>query len=255
MTTEQEAAAGTAGQPHTVTLQLGGEGEPLRIALPPGLMPAEGILPAVQAIADAAIGRAIAATAAKGRPVSCRPGCTACCRQLVFVSDAEARRLAGLVAALPAPRRAAVQARFAAARDAMTKAGLDEPARDPAALPPDGHRALAGGYFRLGIDCPFLDDDRCSIYADRPLICRQALVTTPAAACSDPENSRVAALRLPMLATTLFLLTSDEEPPRPALLPLPFLLDWAETQSTEPPQRGADSWMQRFVQRLARVAT
>ena len=43
-------------------------------------------------------------------------------------------------------------------------------------------RILGREYFQLGIPCPFLEEESCSIYHDRPITCREYLVTSPPAA-------------------------------------------------------------------------
>ncbi|HKU94288.1 MAG TPA: YkgJ family cysteine cluster protein [Vineibacter sp.] len=244
MTTPQQES-------HTITLQIGETAEPLRIALPPGDIPAEGILPALRIMTNAVIDHAIAATRARGRPISCKPGCAACCRHLVLVSDIEARVLADLVANMPEPRQSAVKARFAAAQQRMAEAGLAAPVGNQAGMPVDHLYKLAYHYFRQRIDCPFLEDEQCSIYADRPLACRKLAVTSPAEFCVDPGDDRVTNLRVAPVGAAVLLVTSEEDPPQPAGVLLPYLLDWAAANATPGVRRGADVWMQRFVERLA----
>jgi Fe-S-cluster containining protein len=36
--------------------------------------------------------------------------------------------------------------------------------------------------------CPFLEDESCSIHPDRPLVCREYLVTSPAELCAGPRR-------------------------------------------------------------------
>src|SRR5262245_49695341 len=141
---------------HTFTLQLGNSAEPLRIPLPPGEVPAGAMLPTLRTMTNAVIQHAVARTAAKGQPISCKAGCAACCRHLVLLSDVEARVLADLVENMPEPRRSTLRTRFAATQQRMAEAGLAEPAENPADLPPDRLIKLAYDYFKTWIDCPFL---------------------------------------------------------------------------------------------------
>jgi Fe-S-cluster containining protein len=243
--------AGAAGAGHTLTVQIGDDTEPLKLALPSGEQPPEAILPALHTIADAVVQRAIGAAEAKGRTISCKAGCAACCRHLALISDVEARALADLVERAPEPRRSDLRARFAAAARRLRDSALIDRIDVAGGLSADRLMALARDYFRAGIDCPFLEDERCSIYAERPMVCRRMIATSPAAYCADPDDDRVQLLRVPMLAAATLLLTSDEDPPQPAAMPLPLALDWARASPTAPPRRGADVWMRRFVQRLA----
>jgi Fe-S-cluster containining protein len=248
---QHETSPGPAGEAHTVTLQIGETADPIRIALPPGEIPAEGVLPALHTITDMVMARAAVAAEAKGRTISCKEGCAACCRHLALISDIEARWLADVVDQMPEPRRSSVRARFAAAARRMTEAGLAELAYDAASLPPDRLKGLASSYFQLQLACPLLEGERCSAYNDRPLVCRRALVTSPPEFCSDPGDNRVQLLRVPQLTVAILLMTSDAQPPQPAVVPLPLALDWARSNREEAPRRGADDWMRRFVSRLA----
>lgn len=234
-----------------MTLQLGNKAAPLRIVLPAGDVPAEAVLPALRTVVNAVVAHAAAAAEARGRPISCDTGCAACCRHLVLLSDIEARVLADLVAQMPEPRQSVIRARFAAVRERMAQAGLTAPVDNAARLPAEELSAVGAAYFELGIACPFLDDERCSIYADRPLACRKVAVTSPAEFCSYGGDARIDYLRVPSLGTAVLLITSDEEPPQPAAVLLPFMLDWIETDRMPAQRRGADQWMQRFVHRLA----
>jgi hypothetical protein len=81
-------------------------------------------------------------------------------------------------------------------------------------------------YFALGIPCPFLEDESCSIYADRPLACREYLVSSEPANCSRPEAAAVAVIEVPRrLSMLLFDLSAEDLPDGPAWLPLALALD------------------------------
>jgi len=118
----------------------------------------------------------------QGAVISCREGCAACCRQLVAVSPPEAFRLLELVT----PE---IDARFEIARERLDSSPLGR-ALDAKVI--DERRALeiALAYPRLQLDCPFLVEERCSIYEDRPAVCREYLVTTPAEHCKMPSPAR-----------------------------------------------------------------
>src|SRR5882724_2417989 len=80
------------------------------ITVPNAPVPATEVVPVLQGLVNAVVEAAEA--------ISCRKGCGACCRQLVPVSRTEGERLLQLVEAMPAERRAALSARFAAAEAA-----------------------------------------------------------------------------------------------------------------------------------------
>ncbi|WP_419808433.1 YkgJ family cysteine cluster protein [Sphingomonas sp.] len=172
-----------------VKMSAGGEPLTLAITVPAGRTTGEAMLPVLQGLSSLFSDRAAARTAREGKPISCRMGCAACCRQMVPVSGTEARHLARVVAAMPPPRRAVVRARFAAALATLDAAGLLDRIRDTAGLTA---REEGLDYLRLRIACPFLEDEACSIHPDRPLGCREYLVTSPPENCARTEDRQVA---------------------------------------------------------------
>ena len=175
----------------TITLEIGDEA--VEALLTASLTPApyETLLPIFHAITDELTARGIAREAAAGRMLSCRAGCGACCRQAVPLAATEARAIAALVAAMPDDRRAIVTERFAAGRAGLAAAGVATELEAIARIDRDARNALGIRYFRLGIACPFLEDESCSIHSDRPLSCREYLVTSPPDACADPSTGNV----------------------------------------------------------------
>ena len=152
---------------------------------------------AVSLLHQAADAMAVAATAGgAGGAVSCRVGCAACCRQLAPVAPAEARHLRRVVAAMEPDRQTRVFRRFGAARERLARAGLIELLEDPAGVPAEGLEWLGRQYLAEGVACPFLEDERCSVYADRPTACRQHAVTSPPAECRR-VGGRVRTIQMP----------------------------------------------------------
>lgn len=126
--------------------------------------------------------------ARQGHTVSCRKGCAACCRQLIPLAPTEAVMIAELVDNLPAEHRARVRDRFERAEDRLRETGLwnklnllDEPN-----IAEEEMVRITREYFELGLACPFLEDEACSIHALRPSVCREYLVVSPAEQCSNP---------------------------------------------------------------------
>lgn len=157
----------------------------IRVEAPPERARLDEILPALRALDD---GFAAAAVRQNGQPVSCAKGCSACCRiQAVPVTPVEAYALLLLVERLPEPRRSAVLSRFAASAARLHAAGLAEAfleGRRPSS--DEDAKAQARQYLDLGLVCPFLDHDVCSIYPARPFACREYFVTSANELCADP---------------------------------------------------------------------
>ena len=160
-------------------------------------VPAEAIrpvdlLPILQGFSNAIVG-----AAATGEAVSCRAGCGACCRQVVPISETEAIYLAELIEEMPSDRKATILARFADAVSRIADAGLSEKLRLESLATPEERRKVAQTYFTLGIACPFLENESCGIYDNRPLACREYLVTSPPANCATPTADSIAMVEMP----------------------------------------------------------
>ncbi|WP_374606105.1 YkgJ family cysteine cluster protein [Thermomonas sp.] len=213
-----------------LVLRIDGDPLPVSAPQPPARGRLDELLPAMQAIDNAAIGHAIRKAEAAGKQVTCAKGCSACCRaQPVPVTPPEAHALLLLVEAMPTPRRREVEARFADRVARLRDAGLADGFlhRDPA-LDADGARTLARDYFALGLVCPFLQDDACSIHPQRPFVCRQYLVTSDPALCADPFANPVEVVPMPVQAATAMLSAASQAMATPQhTVPLTLALEHA----------------------------
>jgi Fe-S-cluster containining protein len=104
------------------------------------------------------------------RQPACRAGCPHCCYFSVNINVLEAARLAELVQNMPEERRAATVQRLHMAAAAWEQsANRNHP-------------------------CPFIVDDMCSVYEDRPLACR-SYVSVDAGLCLTERTTTKAVLR------------------------------------------------------------
>src|SRR4051812_40988660 len=105
-----------AEEPGSVTAQvemdLAGTQVQFTLTVPRAPVPPGSLLPILHVLSEAVQNGVAEALESGGKPISCRAGCGACCRQLVPVTEIEARRLAELVESLPEPRRTEIRARF-----------------------------------------------------------------------------------------------------------------------------------------------
>jgi len=99
--------------------------------------------------------------------LGCKAGCAWCCHQNVECTIPEAILIAAHIGP-DDPRRARI------IEAAAKLGGLDEPARR-----------------RAGKPCPLLVDNRCSVYDDRPLMCR-GMMAADAAGCRRAHESALA---------------------------------------------------------------
>jgi len=167
----------------------------------------DGHLPPAGAGVDAmvpllhAVGRSLLEeTAPRNEAVSCGPRCGACCRQLVPISLSESVYLhERVIPGLSLDHRERVAARISEAARRLAEEGLEAPLEN---LPQEGdsleRRKLGLAYFRLGIPCPFLEDESCSIHPQRPLACREYLVKSPPERCSMPNAAEIQQVQLPV---------------------------------------------------------
>jgi len=208
------------------------------------------LLPVLHELNDVLIHVAVQGVESQGRRVSCRAGCGACCRQIVPISEIEARYLADLMAAMPKEQRERVTARFADVVAKLRANGLFEVPSDPG----ERHR-LGVEYFRLGLPCPFLEDESCSIYEHRPASCREYLVTSPAANCSTPTGENIQMVELPAkLSQVLYRFSDGQGKEQTRWMPLPMLLEWAgehcgDAQPTVPGPELFGSFMSTLTKR------
>lgn len=188
-----------------------------------------------------------------GRTISCAKGCAACCRHLVPVALSEAQHLAALVDAMPEPRRTRIRERFALTLRRAKDAGWMESLLRRSDLTGDELLAVGLAYFREWIDCPFLEDESCVIHAERPMACREYLVTSPAAHCRSLEPGSVQSVKLPAHVSRVVRemdVSTYGATAKSAWVPLFLALEWAASHPQEPPQRPGPELLQAFVQAL-----
>lgn len=199
--------AGHGDRRVTADLRLAGDGWELRakVTVPAGPTTPAALLPTLQSLAGAIADSAARAVEEAGAAVSCRAGCSACCRQLVPVSAAEAAALRAHLDSLPEPRRSGIRRRFADAEERFREAGILEALLSAGSVPEEDGPRFRMAYFLLGVACPFLEDDRCSVYEMRPMVCREFLVTSPAERCADVNSASVEPVPMPLHPASAFL--------------------------------------------------
>jgi len=236
------------GEVGRATLHLKVLGESCKVGVGvPGTPAGVGdLLPAARAITNATMEVAMAKSGREGFAVSCRKGCSACCYQLVGITVPEARALAKLVEEMPAERQATIRRRFAKTLELVRKKGvLDPKSSDGEAVlllhrkasDREAYLDMAGRYFKLHRACPFLEDGACSIYEDRPLICREYAVTSPAEHCERLEYAAINMVGPPVrLSDGLAEVTAVVEGKAVEQIPLFAALAWAAIPGNAMPE-------------------
>jgi Fe-S-cluster containining protein len=204
------------------------------LTVPNAQVPASDVVSALQGLVNAVV-----AAAEMGKSISCRKGCGACCRQLVPISRTEGERLLDLVEAMPRERRGEIKRRFAAAEAILAPAGFEDRTGKT-------DRELSTSYFALGVPCPFLEEESCSIHAERPLVCREYLVTSPAELCAGPVQEGVTPVPVPKVSLAARRLQDDKD----AWFPLALLMAWSRSRPKNSTRRTGPEWVQRFLKNL-----
>jgi Fe-S-cluster containining protein len=207
----------------------------------------------VHAFTDAVVGAASKGIDEQGsRKISCKRGCGACCRQLVPVAEVEAHQIRRVIDRQPEPRRTEILARFAAARRMLEVAGLLGNLLHPEGWNDGEGRTLGMRYFQEAIACPFLEEESCSIYADRPSACREYLVTSPAENCRRPTPETVQVVKLPLKMWTALARFDEVSPTRRFIRWVPLILapEWASAHPEDPATRPGPELVRELFERL-----
>ncbi|MCC7537973.1 MAG: hypothetical protein IT379_17235 [Deltaproteobacteria bacterium] len=221
--------------PHRVRLRVLEIDREVTFPMPPGSSPVSELLPSARAIVDAVADVGHQWAKERGERISCGPRCSSCCYHIVPVSLLEAASLVSLVEALPEPLRVRVRARFDEAVARLEAEGiLDAQAEKPRRLlhgrgssRAEAWRDASLRYFTLRIGCPLLEDDQCVVYADRPLTCREYLVTSEPELCGTLGGGTV--VPRPVDSARVLSLTSSRlAPVEDFTIPLVLALEWAE---------------------------
>ncbi len=166
-----------------------------------------------------------------GEYIPCRKGCSACCSYIVPLSIPEVFRLGEEVSAMPSERRNAIL------RTVLKAAGriLDHTpnySENGAILMGSGQEEmdrLSLWYTGLELACPFLRNNLCSYYEQRPIACREHMVTSLESCCGDNGDDEPSAVRISAsVLECLGKLTADLEQCDMEAVMLPLALPWAQ---------------------------
>lgn len=240
----------------TVNLTISGDDFELQgqITVPTGPTKTSDLLPLARALSDAVVSETCRAVEQLGETISCKKGCGACCRQLIAISEVEARRIKQIVDEMPESRRAEIQARFTSAIQQLDKAGLMPQLQNANELSDDEYLSIATAYFKQQIPCPFLEDESCSIYPERPITCREYLVTSPAENCSQLIAEKIVRVNLPLRIYNA--VARWQVPPSKHFLerwvPLILAPQWAEANPDNTPPKSGEELLSELFTHLSK---
>lgn len=237
-----------------LSLRVSGELLEAEVRVPTQPIRPVDLLPILMSLDDTILAVFESEVEKQGRTISCHKGCGVCCRQLVPIGDVEARYLAEIVSEMPQPRRTLVETRFQNAIAALDRQGmLERLHRADELVTKEARRQLGVDYFACGVACPFLEDEACSIHRDRPLTCREYVVTSPPEYCAEPLPQRIARVQLPVMLSKLLSRFGDGVGNRPARwLPLSLALEWvANHGEAEAPCLPGTEMFENFLRLVA----
>lgn len=218
-----------------LTLAIGGRPVKVEAMVPARPTRPHLMLPLFRELAGAVVGAAIASAAERGESIACGAGCGACCRQLVPITPPEAYDLGVYSRSLPSSRRRELQARFAAARVRLQESEMLETLLHPERVSEDDKESLALRYFGLGIPCPFLEAESCSIHPRRPIVCQEYLVTSDSAHCATPRPDTIRMVTLAGKVSSALARVDAGDGENEPWVPLIVAAEWSRAH----PDRGA----------------
>jgi Fe-S-cluster containining protein len=194
-----------------------------------------------------------------GQSVPCCKGCPACCNYLVPLSVPEALALIEQTSVMPQPQRTSLIEACTTPAGRILEKGPDLFGSGYFTLsqsPDDTAAAVADWYAGLELECPFLSDGSCMIYAERPLACREHFVIGSPCQCADLLSFCQSTTPAPVsVLRALAELTAHLEQSSLETIMLPLVFAWAEHNAARSKQTWpAISVAETFAEILTRAS-
>jgi len=230
-------------------LKIGDRQVPISVAVPDYDVAAVELIPVYQAITDKVVSNNAQESEANGKAISCRAGCGSCCNQMVPVTLLEAEHLSKVVKRMPEPKQSRVRQRFKAIEEKMQTTGLAQEMAIIAEYDAQRQRELAIAYFKMGEACPFLESQSCSIYPDRPLECREFLVTSDPKHCEALDAGQIQHIdsKLRLLPALRKQSESSVKVKTASWMIMPLSLDWVKSKRHRYQRRNGRQWLKEFI--------
>ena len=231
-----------------LTLDVYGEPAHLVIALKDERAKLADMVPLARAVSARITEKVSEIVRLNGGTIPCCKGCSACCNYLVPLAIPEVFRLREEVLAMPVARQLIIeQGCLLAARRIVGK-------QPPASFAEPGGVQAAGSaaellntasswYADFELSCPFLHNDICTIYEERPMVCREYSVSGSSRACGGGAGEPQVVCAPARMSEVLGRLASDLERTSVEALIMPLALIWAD----ENRQRCARTWPARIM--------
>ena len=222
-----------SGSAEIIDLEIDIDGEMIQfqIGVTDGQMTLADIVPLAHTVADKIIDVTVAKIESNGSEIPCRRRCAACCSYLVPVSVPEAFWLLKEIFTGPNPQRRRMMWACLLASRRILKHQPPELfiSQKPQSLQGPAEAYLISNWYKnLKLQCPFLDNQICTIYQARPLACKEHMVTGSARACKgEYEKAQVIEIPVPM-TDVLAHLAAEIEETKPETVIMPLLLAWCD---------------------------
>ncbi len=229
----------TSGQDcgmETFSLELDILGKPtcLRINVAPVQARLSEMAPLARAISTKLALATLERLRENGKSVPCCKGCSACCSYLIPLSVPEAFCMAEELFALPPEKgKTLLQSSLDTAKTILEQ--MPEDFNTGESPTDSGIRSsqLGTWYAGLRLHCPFLSDDLCVMYDQRPIACREHVVTGSATSCNVEGTDEPDVAKMPVsVLECLGRLAAELEQSEVEAIMLPLALPWAQ-ENTE----------------------
>jgi len=218
------------------------------------------IVPIARSLCDSITEAIVRKAHEEGSYIPCGKGCSACCKRcLVPMSVPEALRFKEEIIAEPASRRESVwEACIHAAQLILRQRppeSLIEQTDASFPLQASDMSLISNWYTSLNLTCPFLVNNACGIYQQRPLACREHFIIGSSIACGS-QSSLAEVVKMPVQTpNVLGRLASELEGAEMESVILPLALIWCQ----ENPERAERTWpaelmVKRFVEIVKETA-
>jgi Fe-S-cluster containining protein len=188
------------------------------------------IIPAARVICDKITDVTIEQIRAQGQIIPCRKACAACCNYLVSLSVPEAFCFKQEIFHKKKYQlNRTLQPYFHAARRIVKYRPPDHLLESPSNSSVNfyGPKILAAWYAGLNITCAFLRNSQCTIYEQRPFVCREHLVTGSEYGCRG-KSSKTQIIEMPVQMGNVLCLLSKELCDAGDAVMMPLALAWCD---------------------------
>lgn len=191
------------------------------------------IVPAARQLSDIINNVVIEHNTQNDNPVSCCAGCCHCCNYIVPISPAEAFQIKQEVLSMPRKKSTKLIRKCTIASRKILNNVPSLPIPSDNQADTTIHRMLeqlSQWYTSLDISCPFLSDNHCRIYENRPLACREHFVVSPPECCEFDFSTKAQKVTMPVRISDVLtemcsnLLDNDNE-----AIMLPLSIAWCNT--------------------------